>query len=160
MTFRSTLLFSTALILTSAGFAQTSAARQPNPPAPPRTDAPGAPINPRQAGAPAQPVTNAAPQEEQAAAAEAPNAPMRDLKFADADADGDKKVSLTEFSNYIGNRPANSSTEPVSTEMIERFRQLDQDGDAMLSEMEANSPAPVPQQVPSQPVGPTRVPRG
>jgi hypothetical protein len=150
MSLRFPLLLTGALAFATAALAQTpAAANRPNPPAPPRTDAPGTPINPQQASTPAAQnnasgVTNQAPDAEPAA-----TTPLRDLNFAEADVDGDKKVSLTEFANYVGNRPANKSTDPLSAEVIDRFRQLDQNNDAFLSESEANTP-PQPQQMQQQ----------
>jgi hypothetical protein len=160
MSFRFPLLLTGALAFATGAFAQTSAAaNRPNPPAPPRTDAPGTPINPQQASTPAAQnnasgVTSQAPDAEPAAAA----TPLRELNFAEADVDGDKKVSLTEFANYVGNRPANKSTDPLSAEVIERFRQLDQNNDAFLSESEANTP-PQPQQMQQQQLAPSTQPR-
>lgn len=143
MLLRPSLFAAGILALSATALAQSGpATNRPNPPAPPRSDAPGAPVNPRQttpAGAAAQMTP---PNQAPAAAAEpeAPSTPLREMKFAEADADGDKKVTLTEFSNYVGARPASASVEPLTEEVIERFRQLDRDGDAALTESEASAP--------------------
>jgi hypothetical protein len=154
MPFRSSLLLAGALTLAGSLSAQQAPLNRPVPPAPPRSDAPGTPINPRQTavGAPSTPA-NQAPG---AVGATAQSTPLRELNFAEADTDGDKKVTLTEFANYVGNRPANGSTEPLSEEMIERFRQLDQNGDATLTESEAAAPQQSTQQQPAPSVIPPR----
>jgi protein-disulfide isomerase len=160
MSLRFSLLVTGTLALAATVFAQTPATNRPIPPAPPRADAPGTPINPQQAtpaqaggtGTQAMPDATkpATPAMEPAAAAVA----LRELNFAEADTDHDKKVSLTEFANYVGNRPANKSTDPLTEESIERFRQLDRDNDAFLSESEATAPSQ-----PEQPVVPATRPR-
>jgi hypothetical protein len=130
----SALVATTALAMTA--FAQTPSPAEPaNPPAPPRPDAPLAPINPQQA----TPV--AAPPE-----TTAPAAPLRELVFAEADADKDSRVSLTEYANFVESRHASRSVGALNEQTIERFRQLDQDNDAFLSESEAT----VQQQPPAQ----------
>src|SRR3954469_23940634 len=141
---RSSFLTAGALALAIAASAQsTRATSRPNSPAPPRADAPGAPINPRQTTTSpgTNALTNPATPANQAPAAEPEPAspPLRDLNFAEADADGDKRVTLTEFANYVGNRPETRSTEPVTADLIERFRQLDRNGDATLTEAEATA---------------------
>lgn len=142
------LLFTVALSLAVTTFAQTPATDRPVPPAPPRTDAPGAPINPRQN-------TTAAPDQTAAPATATPAAPaetapapaaIRELKFAEADSDGDKRLSLNEYVTYVEARMATRSTLPLNPETIDRFRQLDQDNDGMVSEAEAT----VQQQPPAQ----------
>ncbi len=119
--FQSSLLVTGTLVLAVAAFAQQTAPAAP--PATPRADAPAAPINPNQA----------TPATEQAAAP----APLRELNFAEADTDGDKRISLSEFSTFVESRMASRSTETVREETIQRFLDLDQNNDAYLSESEA-----------------------
>ncbi len=161
MSLRSSLLITGALAFAATAFSQsTPATDRPNPAASSRTDAPGAPVDPQPAATPAPgPGVNgvqaapsaskpATPALEPAAAA----VTLRELNFSEADTDHDKKVSLTEFANYVGNRPANRSTDPLTAELIERFRQLDQDNDAVLTESEATAPAqPQPSMTPAAP---------
>jgi hypothetical protein len=154
MSFRPLLVIGVLAVAAAAVAQTTPATNRPNPSAPPRPDAPGAPINPQQASTPAQAVSGGTSQPAAAEPATAP-APLRELNFAAADVDGDKRISLTEFSNYVGNRPANSSTDPITADLIERFRQLDQNGDAYLSEAEATAPAQS-QQPLASPVPPRR----
>ena len=147
MSLRHSLLVSGLLAFSATAFAQSgSATNRPNPPAPPRTDAPGSPVNPRQAS-PAATATSVTPANQAPEAVEpaSQSTPLRELNFAEADTDGDRKVTLTEFSNYVGGRVANHSVEPLTEEVIERFRQLDRNGDGVLSESEASAP-PVPTQ--------------
>lgn len=142
-----TLLLSGAFALSLTAFAQSGpATNRPVPPAPPRPDAPGAPINPQQntpAATAAQPAESAAPR--------------RELVFAEADTDGDKRVSLHEFTTFVEARMDTRSTQPVSEATIDRFRQLDQDNDAFVSEAEATVQQQPPAQVdPGTPPPPPR----
>lgn len=133
-----TFIIAGSLTFAAVAFAQTtSPANRPVPPVPPQPDAAATPINAEQV----PPATPATPAESPA------TAPARDLVFTDADADKDRRVSLTEFANFVESRAANNSISPLSEQTIERFRQLDQDGDAFLSETEA---AGVQQQPPAQ----------
>lgn len=134
-----TLLLTGALTLAITASAQT-ATNRPVPPAPPRTDAPGSPINPQQ-NTPAATAQPAAPAESTPAAT-----PLRELNFAEADADGDRRLSLNEYVTFVEARMSTRSTQPLNPETIDRFRQLDQDNDAFVSETEAT----VRQQPPAQ----------
>lgn len=132
--------------LAAGVFAQsTPATNRTNPPAPPSASSPGVPAAP----GPATPA-GATP----AAIQETPSTPLRELNFTEADVDGDRKISLTEFSTFVENRLETRSTGALSEQTIERFRQFDQDNDAFLSETEARATPPPASQQAVPPVPP------
>jgi hypothetical protein len=143
---QSSLLVTGTLALAVAAWAQTtSPTANPLPPESPRASAPGVPPAPVPAAPDQEMPTELATPAAPASTAEpvAAPAPLRELNFAEADTDGDKKLSLTEYSIFVGSRMATRGTETVSEEMIQRFRQLDQNKDAFLTEAEArNAPQP------------------
>jgi hypothetical protein len=141
-----------ALALAAASFAQSPTSSPANPPVPPespRAQPPGEPPRPN-------PVTPAAtPAAPDANPVAAPAVAPRELNFTEADTDKDGRVSIHEYTTYVENRLTTHSTLPLSEETIERFRQLDQDNDAFLSQAEASTPPPLPAQAPPTP---SRVP--